>query len=308
MKIYYDIENFKKVSNAVVTIGTFDGVHVGHQEILRNLVNRAKEIGGESVVVTFYPHPRQVLNGDSNIRFISTQEEKIHHLEALGIDNLIIIKFTKGFANTSSEDFIKNYIVKNIAPAVLIIGYDHHFGSGRTGDFSMLYDLGNQYRFKVEKIQEQDIENVAVSSTKIRHFLENGDIKHANMLLGYEFSYTGKVIKGQQVGHKIGFPTANIEVAKEFQLIEKQGVYATFVDVGGKSYPAMTYIGKRPTLHDNRPQSIESNIINFDEDIYGKEIKVRFVDFVRDDIKFDDTEALKNQIEKDKLNIINILN
>ena len=172
MKIYYDIENFKKVSNAVVTIGTFDGVHVGHQEILRNLVNRAKEIGGESVVVTFYPHPRQVLNGDSNIRFISTQEEKIRHLEALGIDNLIIIKFTKGFANTSSEDFIKNYIVKNIAPAVLIIGYDHHFGSGRTGDFEMLYNLGNQYHFKVEKIQEQDIENVAVSSTKIRHFLE----------------------------------------------------------------------------------------------------------------------------------------
>ena len=149
---------------------------------------------------------------------------------------------------------------------------------------------------------------MAVSSTKIRHYLEKGDIKHANLLLGYEFSYTGMVVKGQQIGHKIGFPTANIEVAKEFQLIEKQGVYATFVDINGKSYPAMTYIGKRPTMHDNRPQSIESNIINFDEDIYGKEIKVRFIDFVRDDIKFDDTEALKNQIEKDKLNIINILN
>ena len=308
MKIYYDIEKFNKVPHAVVTIGTFDGVHRGHQEILRNMVNRAKELGGESVVVTFYPHPRQVLSHDSGIRFISTQEEKISHLEALGIDNLIIIKFTKEFAAIPSEDFIKDYLVKNIQPAVLIIGYDHHFGKGRTGDFDMLYELGSQYHFKVEKIQEQDVDNVAVSSTKIRHFLENGDIKHANMLLGYEFSYTGKVIHGQQVGHKMGYPTANIDVAEEFQLIEKQGVYATFAEIDGKSYPAMTYIGKRPTMHDNRPQSIETYIISFDGDLYDKEIKIRFVDFVRDDKKFDNFEALKRQISIDEQQIINILN
>ena len=308
MKIYYDIEDFEKVSNAVVTIGTFDGVHRGHQEILKNMVNRAKEIGGESVVVTFYPHPRQVLSHDSGIRFISTQEEKIRLLESLGIDNLIIIKFTKEFAAISSEDFINNYIVKNISPAVLIIGYDHHFGKGRTGDFEMLYGLGRQYGFKVEKIQEQDVDNVAISSTKIRHFLENGDIKHANMLLGYEFSYTGKVVHGQQVGHKMGYPTANIDVAEEFQLIEKQGVYATFAEIDGKSYPAMTYIGKRPTLDDNRPQSIETYIISFDGNLYDKEIKIRFVDFVRDDKKFDNFEALKRQIGIDEQTIINILN
>ena len=308
MKIYYDIENFKPVSNAVVTIGTFDGVHRGHQEILKNMVNRAKEIGGESVVMTFYPHPRQVLSNDSGIRFISTQEEKIRHLEALGIDNLIIIKFTKEFAAISSEDFIKDYIVKNIHPAVLIIGYDHHFGKGRTGDFSMLYELGSQYHFEVEKIQEQDVDNIAISSTKIRHFLENGDIKHANLLLGYEFSYTGKVVHGQNVGHKMGYPTANIDVAEEFQLIEKPGVYATFVDFDGKSYPSMTYIGKRPTMHDNRPQSIETHIIGFDNDIYDKVIKIRFVDFVRDDKKFDTFETLKQQIGIDEQTIINILN
>ena len=308
MNTFYNIEDFKKVPNAVVTIGTFDGVHRGHQEILRNMVNRAKEIGGESVVVTFYPHPRQVLSHDSGIRFISTQEEKIAHLEALGIDNLIIIKFTKEFAAIPSEDFIKDYLVKNIQPAVLIIGYDHHFGKGRTGDFGMLYELGSQYHFKVEKIQEQDVDNVAVSSTKIRHYLENGDIKHANMLLGYEFSYTGKVVHGQQVGHKMGYPTANIEVAEEFQLIEKQGVYATFAEIGGRSYPAMTYIGKRPTMEDNRPQSIETHIISFDGTLYDKEIKIRFVDFVRDDKKFDNFEALKRQIGIDEQIIINILN
>ncbi len=308
MNTFYNIEDFKKVPNAVVTIGTFDGVHRGHQEILRNMVNRAKEIGGESVVVTFYPHPRQVLSHDSGIRFISTQEEKITHLEALGIDNLIIIKFTKEFAAIPSEDFIKNYLVKNIHPAVLIIGYDHHFGKGRTGDFEMLYELGSQYHFKVEKIQEQDVDNVAVSSTKIRHYLENGDIKHANMLLGYEYSYIGKVVHGQQVGHKMGYPTANIEVAEEFQLIDKQGVYATFAEIGGRSYPAMTYIGKRPTMEDNRPQSIETHIISFDGTLYDKEIKIRFVDFVRDDKKFDNFEALKRQIGIDEQQIINILN
>ena len=308
MKIYYDINDFEQVPHAVVTIGTFDGVHMGHQVILKNLVQRAREIGGESVVVTFFPHPRQVLSNDSGIKFITTQEEKIRLLESLSIDNLIIIKFTKEFAAISSDNFIKDFIVNNIRPAVLIIGYDHHFGKGRTGDFGMLYELGNQYHFKVEKIQEQDVDNVAVSSTKIRHFLENGDIKNANKLLGYEFSYTGKVIHGQQVGHKMGYPTANIDVAEEFQLIEKPGVYATFVDFGGKSYPSMTYIGKRPTMHDNRPQSIESHILNFDRNLYDQEIKIRFVDFVRDDEKFNNFEALKHQIEADEQTIINILN
>lgn len=309
MKIYYDISQFKKVPNSIVTIGTFDGVHIGHQEILKRMVSEAKEIKGETVVITFYPHPRQVLSkGTHDIRFITTQEEKIRHLEALGIDNLVIIKFTEEFSKITSEDFIKNYIVKNIQPSVLVIGYDHHFGNNRQGDFEMLYEFGNQYNFKVEKIQEKDIGNMAVSSTKIRDFLIKGDIYDANMLLGYQFSYTGKVIRGQGLGHKMGYPTANIEVGEEFQLIGKAGVYATFVDYDGKSYPSMTYIGNRPTLEDNRPQSIETHIFNFNKDIYGEKLRLRFVEFVRDDKKFPDTDTLKRQIGVDKQNIMNIIN
>ncbi|MBO4575297.1 MAG: bifunctional riboflavin kinase/FAD synthetase [Bacteroidales bacterium] len=308
MKVFYNIEDFKRVPNAVVTIGTFDGVHIGHQEILRNLVRRAVELGGESVVVTFYPHPRQVLTHDSGLKFITTQQEKIRLLEDLGIDNLIIIKFTKDFANIPSEVFINDILVKNIEPKVLIIGYDHHFGKGRDGDFEMLNKLGAKNHFKVEKIREQDVENVAVSSTKIRQYLAEGNVRQANKLLGHQYSYTGKVVHGQAVGHKIGYPTANLEVAEEFKLIEKPGVYATIASIDGKDYQAMTYIGNRPTMQDNRPQSIETHIIGYDKDIYDKEISIRFVDFVRGDKKFDNFEALKHQIDIDEQTITNILN
>mgnify|MGYP002623926542 CR=1 FL=1 len=309
MKIYYDISDFKKVPNSIVTIGTFDGVHRGHQEILKKMVDKADKINGETVVVTFYPHPRQVLSkGTHDIRFISTQKEKIELLEKSGIDNLIIIKFTEDFSKISSEDFIKNYIVKNIEPAELVIGYDHHFGNNRQGDFEQLYKLGNQYHFKIEKIQEKDIDNVAVSSTKIRDFLAKGDIYHANMLLGYQFSYTGKVVHGKGFGHKMGYPTANIEVGEEFKIIERAGVYATYVEFDGILYPSMTYIGSRPTLEDNRPQSIETHLFNFNEELYGKVIRILFVKFVRDDKKFSDIDTLKHQIDVDKLNIMNILN
>lgn len=308
MKVYYNIEDFKKIPKAVVTIGTFDGVHLGHQVILKRLVQSAGEIGGESVVVTFYPHPRQVLSHDSCIKFITTQEEKIRLLESLGIDNLIIIKFTKEFANIPSESFIKDILVKNIEPSVLIIGYDHHFGKGRDGDFEMLNELGKECHFTVEKIQEQDVENVAVSSTKIRNYLACGDIRKANRLLGYYYSYSGKVVHGQEVGHKLGYPTANLEVADEFKLIEKPGVYATLAEIDGKPYHAMTYIGSRPTLQDNRPQSIETHVINYEKNLYDKEIKIRFVDFVRNDKKFDNFDALKHQIDIDEQTITNILN
>lgn len=309
MKIYHNILEFKPVRNAVVTIGTFDGVHRGHQFILNDMVKKAREMGGETVVVTFYPHPRQVLStGDNSLRLISTQEEKIKQMDALGIDNLIVIKFTKEFSTLSSEDFIRNYIVEKIKPAALIIGYDHHFGNNRLGDFEMLKELGEKNNFKVERIPVQDVDNVVVSSTKIRNALQIGDIRQANSLLGHQFSNTGVVVHGMGLGRQMGYPTANLEVALEYRLIEKPGVYATFVDFDGKTMPAMTYIGRRPTMNDNRPATIESHLIGFDGDLYGKQLTLRFVDRVRDEKKFNGLDELKRQINIDEQTIINILN
>lgn len=309
MKIYHNILDFKPVRNAVVTVGTFDGVHRGHQFILNEMVKKAREINGETVVITFYPHPRQVLGiGDNNLRFISTQEEKIKQMDALGIDNLIVIKFTKEFSSQTSEDFIKYFIVEKIRPSLLIIGYDHHFGNNRLGDFDMLNKLGETNNFKVEKIPVQGIDNVVVSSTKIRNALIMGDIRQANMLLGHQFSYSGIVVHGMGLGRQMGYPTANLEVALEYRLIEKPGVYATFVDFDGKTLPAMTYIGRRPTVNDDRPATIESHLIGFDGDLYGKQLTLRFVDRVRDEKKFNGLEELKKQINIDEQTILNILN
>ncbi len=308
MKVFHNISEYKKVSGAIVTIGTFDGVHKGHQSILKNMVKMARETGGESVVVTFYPHPRQVLNIDSShLRFINTQEDKIKLIEETGIDNLIIINFTKEFSRTSSEDFILNYIVRHIEPVKIIIGYDHHFGKNRMGDFSMLLDLGLQHHFKVEKMQALDLNNIAISSTKIRHSLQQGDIRLSNRLLGYEYSYSGTVIHGAEVGHILGWKTANLELNQQYFLIENPGVFAAFADFDGMTYPAMVYTGQRPTLNDKRPKSLEAHLINYEGDLYGKTIRLRFIDKVRDERKFDSLKELEHQISIDKDKIKEII-
>lgn len=308
MKIYNNIIDFKKVPNPIVTIGTFDGVHIGHQAILKDMVASAKKIAGETVVITFYPHPRQVLNIDkSNICFITTQDEKIKHLEEVGIDNLIIINFTKEFSRISSEEFIRNYIVDKIHPVKFVIGYDHHFGKNRMGNLNLLYDFGMLYHFDVECIPMQDIGNIIVSSTKIRHYLQEGDLEHANNLLGYQYSYIGTVVHGSKVGREVGYRTANLDVKPEFRLIERSGVYATYVDYNGKTYKSMTYIGRRPTFGENNSESIEVHLIDFDGDLYGKTIKVRFVSLVRYENKFDNIKNLEKQIESDENKIRELL-
>ena len=308
MKVYHDIKDFRKIPNAIVTIGTFDGVHLGHQAVFKQMVDKARQIGGETVVITFFPHPRIVISpNDNRLRLITSQEDKIEHLRRSNIDNLIIINFTKEFSHTSSEDFIKDYVVRYIQPAIIVIGYDHHFGSNRSGDFDTLSKLGMEFHFAVEKINEQDIEDITISSTKIRSALQQGDIKLANKLLGYSYSTSGIVTHGDSIGRTLGFPTANISIKPEYQLIEKTGVYATIAKVDGKDYPSMTYIGRRPTISNGLPTSTETYIMDFDGDLYGKEIRVTFVDRVRDEMTFDNLERLKSQIQEDKANIIRIL-
>ena len=308
MKIYNNFSDFVKVPNAIVTIGTFDGVHLGHQAILKDMVKTAKEIGGETVVITFYPHPRQVLNiNAANLRFITTQEEKLQLLEKSGVDNVVVVNFTKEFSRVSSEDFIRDYIIEHINPVKLVIGYDHHFGNNRMGDFSLLSKMQNKYNFKVQRIEAHDVENIAVSSTKIRHSLQQGDVSRANALLGYQFSYIGKVVSGNKIGREIGYRTANIEVEREFRLIETSGVYATYVDYEGKEYKSMTYIGKKPTINNDEIENIEVHLFDFDGDLYDKEIKVRFVKRVRGEQKFESLDALKKQIQIDEKNIREIL-
>ncbi len=307
MKIYRNINDFVAVENAIVTIGTFDGVHLGHQAILKKMIADAREINGETVVVTFYPHPRIVLHIDSSgLRFISNQDKKIQRLEQIGIDNLIIIEFTKEFSRTSSENFIKEYIVEKIKPAKLIVGYDHHFGKNRIGDFKLLYDLGQRFNFKVERVGAQDVENIAVSSTKIRKALEAGDVLKANKLLGYHYAICGKVVHGNEVGRTIGFPTANIETPNEYKLITAGGVYACRVDLNGETYDGMGNIGYRPTVA-NGELTVEVHIFNFDQEIYGEEICISFIDRIRDEHKFENLQALREQLEKDKVKAIEVL-
>jgi len=285
----------------VVTVGTFDGLHLGHQKIIRRMTELAKENSGESILVTFDPHPRLVVNSNSHeIKFINTIKRKFDLLNKLGIDHLIIIPFTKEFAQTSSEDFIINYLVKNIGTKKLIVGYDHHFGRDREGNYQKLHQLGENYGFDVEEISAQYIDDIAVSSTKIRKALMDGDIKLANKMLGYNYSITGIVVEGNKIGRSIGFPTANIEIEDKYKLIAAGGVYACKVDVNGKIYHGMGNIGTRPTIGINGLVT-EVHIFDFDKEIYGQEITIYFVDRIRDEKKFSGLEELKSQLENDRI-------
>ncbi len=307
MKIYNCIKDFKPVDNAVITIGTFDGVHLGHQAIFKKMREEAAKTGGKTVVITFFPHPRIVLGLDSSqLKFINTQEKKINRLEESGIDYLVIISFTKDFARLSSEEFIKEFIYKHIKPVKVITGYDHHFGKDREGGYELLTKMGNDLGFEVEEVDAVYMNDVKISSTRIRKLLEAGRVRTANTFLGYEYSITGQVVTGKSLGHGLGFPTANIEVADEYKLIAAVGVYACRVEYMGRQYKGMSNIGFRPTI--NRGDlTIEVNIFNFDKQIYGEEITISFVDRMRDEKKFKNLNALKEQLAKDKEHALKLL-
>ena len=307
MKIYNCIKDFNSVKNTVATVGTFDGVHLGHQAIFNMMKEKALEIDGETVVITFYPHPRIVLGLDSkNLKFINTQEKKINRLEESGIDHLIIVPFNKEFANISSEEFINDLILEKVNPKIIVIGYDHHFGKDREGSFEMLSEIGKREGIEVINVEAQYVNDVTVSSTKIRKLLKAGTIVAVNNFLGYEYSITGTVVKGQSIGRNIGFPTANIEIADEYKLIAAVGVYACRVEYMGKYYNGMSNIGYRPTV-DHGDLTIEVNIFDFDKQIYDEEITIIFVDRMRDEHKFDSLKDLSKQLVKDKENALKIL-
>ena len=312
MKIYHCIKDFKPVKHAVVTIGIFDGVHVGHQAVFKQMSAEAKKINGETVVITFYPHPRIVLGIDSsNLKFIKTEKKKIEAIEKPGIDNLIIINFTEEFANMPPEVFIKSLILNIIHPKIIITGYDQQFGNNREGSYELLTKMSAEYGFEIEQVDAIKIGEVTVSSTKIRQLLELGNISEANKLLGHEYSITGKVVRGQSIGHNLGFPTANIDVDDEYKLIAAVGVYASRVHCMDQTYKGMTNIGFRPTINKgnipNTGITIEVNIFDFEKAIYGKEITISFVERMRDEHKFENIEALKTQLAKDKINALKIL-
>ena len=305
MKIHYDLESISELTNSAVTTGTFDGVHIGHKTIIEKLLAVAKKIQGESVLVTFFPHPRMVLFPDDNqIKMLNTQFEKEQLLASCGIDHLVVIPFTKEFSRLSSLEFVRNILANKLKAKKLVIGYDHHFGRNREGTFAHLLEFGSLYGFDVEEIPAKDIDHVAISSSKIRQAIELGDIQTANKYLGYKFMLTGKVVKGKQLGRTLGFPTANIEIADQYKLVPPIGVYAVKVKYNNHSYDGMLSIGKNPTVTNNGPITIEVNIFDFNQEIYHKEITVYLIRKLRDEVKYNSVDDLKIQLALDKENVL----
>ncbi|MCZ4408040.1 bifunctional riboflavin kinase/FAD synthetase [Cryomorphaceae bacterium 1068] len=300
MEVYHDVADFHPTSGTIVTVGTFDGVHIGHKTIINRINELAKNQNGESVLLTFWPHPRLVLFPDDNeLKLLSTLRERIELLRESGIDHLIIHPFSVDFSRITAVEYVRDILVRDLNVSKLVIGYDHHFGRNREGNLEELKSVAPDYGFEVEEISAQEIDDVNVSSTKIRNALLDGDLAKANEFLGYRYSVSGKVIKGQEIGRSIGFPTANLEPDESYKLIPGNGVYSVAVDYDGRIYRGMANLGNRPTVSDSEDRILEVNLFEFDGDLYEKEIKVTFVDRIRDEIKFESLEQLRAQLQKD---------
>lgn len=307
MNIYEGLADFSPVTNAVVTSGTFDGVHLGHQKILRRIRNIADEIQGETVMITFWPHPRLVLQPDDHqLRLLSTFEEKAKLLREAGIDHLLTIPFTKEFSNLSSEEFIQKVLIEGIQTKRLVIGYDHRFGKNREGGFDYLKANLAKYPFELEEIAREDVDDVGVSSTKIRKALESGRVDIANEYLGRDYELNGIIIKGKQLGRSIGFPTANIHIPHDYKLIPADGVYAVEVNIEGVRFQGMLNIGNRPTVNGNT-RTIEVNIFDFSGDLYDKRVSVFLKAYLRSEVKFEGLDSLKAQLEQDRIAALQVL-
>lgn len=308
MRLFRNLENFKSiVKNPVVTMGTFDGVHTGHQAIIEQLNQEATKISGESVVISFYPHPRQVVfESEHSLRLISSIKEKFLLLEKYGVKNLLLLPFTKKMAEMNAPDFVKEILVDKVGVKKMIVGYDHRFGANREGNFALLNKMGKLYNFETIEIPEKDIDHVTISSTRIRQALQIGDVMKAASYLGHDYFITGKIVKGNRIGNELGFPTANIHYNENLKLLPADGVYAVLIDYKGETYQGMLYIGRRPTLN-YKDKTIEVNIFDFNQTIYKEEICIRFKFWTRGEIKFKNLEELKDQLEKDRIQVKQIL-
>jgi len=319
MQVHYNIDHLPTFRNAVITIGTFDGVHMGHRQILDKLKEEARNINGETVIITFHPHPRKVVNTGAGIQLINTLSEKIELLDVLGVDHLVVVPFNESFSNQSAEDYIGNFLISKFHPHTIIIGYDHRFGKGRKGDYLLLEQMAPVYNYQLKEIPKHVLDEIAISSTGIRNALLNGNIDIADKLLGYEFFFEGEVVDGDKLGRKLGYPTANLHIKDEEKIIPGNGIYAVYANVNDEWSPdsyrevdgrnkmkGMMSIGVRPTVGGTK-RVIEVNIFDFDEDIYGKTLRVYVKKYLRPEIKFDSLDELVKQIDEDKKDSLKVL-
>ena len=321
MQVHRDINNLPNFKNAAITIGTFDGVHSGHLQIIQQVKKEALINGGESVIITFDPHPRMILNRKENqapIRLLTTMQEKTELLAKQGIDHLVVVPFTLEFSNQTALEYISDFLVKRFHPETIIIGYDHRFGKNRSGDYQLLEKYQQKYNYKVKEIPEHVLNDITISSTKIRSALKEGDIKTAKECLGYDYFFEGKVVDGNKLGRTMGYPTANLEIKNTNKLIPENGIYAVNLEIGKISvnedslfipesfHQGMMSIGIRPTIADNR-RTIEVNIFDFKEDIYGRMVRVYVKYFLRNEERFENMEELKRHISFDEINAKKLL-
>ncbi|HVE60877.1 MAG TPA: bifunctional riboflavin kinase/FAD synthetase [Chitinophagaceae bacterium] len=306
MQVHYNIEQLPAFKKAIITIGTFDGVHKGHQQIIDAMRKESKEKGGETFIITFDPHPRKIVEQNDSLQLINTLDEKISLLKDKGIDHLVVVPFNKEFAMQTAEEYVENFLVDKFHPQTIIIGYDHHFGKNRKGNFQLLEQLSDKFKYRLIEIPKQLLEKIAISSTKIRDAIKAGEIETANHLLGYSFFFEGIVIRGDQVGRQLGYPTANLSYTDEDKIHLGEGVYAVQVIVDKERKNGMLSIGKRPTLNDTI-ERIELNIFDFDADVYGEKLKVIVKKYIRSQVKFNSLGELKNQMLIDKQNALQAL-
>lgn len=307
MKLFHSINDFQSTKKTILTLGTFDGVHIGHKKILERITQHT-EIGKyESLVLTFFPHPRMVLQEKSEIRLLNTIDEKIRLLEATGIENLVVHPFNESFSRLTAEEFVRTILVEKFQIQKIIIGHDHRFGRNRTANIDDLIAFGLEYGFEVEQISAEEIHDVSVSSTKIRKALNEGNMALANEYLGYNYFLNGTVVKGKQLGRTIGFPTANIQIEEEYKLIPKIGVYVVKATVNGENVFGMMNIGFNPTVNGEK-QTIEVHLFNFDKDIYEQKIEVSLLHYIREEQKFGSIDALKAQLNQDQIDSFTFIN